>query len=83
MHDVQTRMRLELLPSRTRTFWMLGSHRRLERLWEKLTCFPNHGSLSQISHRYDMFGRPPEETWEASSLSDTTILDLGPAIMVP
>jgi hypothetical protein len=31
-HDVQTRTRLELLPCLTRTRWMLGSQRRLDRL---------------------------------------------------
>jgi hypothetical protein len=51
MQDVQTRIRFELLPWRTRTRWMFGSQRRLERLWEKLTCFPTHGSLPQISQR--------------------------------
>ena len=40
MHDVHTRIRRELLPCFTRTFWMFGSQRRLERLWEKLTLFP-------------------------------------------
>jgi hypothetical protein len=51
MQEVQTRIRFELLPWRTRTRWMLGSQRRLERLWEKLTCFPTQGSLPQISQR--------------------------------
>ena len=45
MHDVHTRIRLELLPCFTRTRWMFGSQRRLDRLCEKLTCFPTHGSL--------------------------------------
>lgn len=36
-----------------RTRWMLGSHRLLDRLWEKLTCFPTHGCLPQISQTYD------------------------------
>ena len=57
IHDVQTRIRLLLLPCRTRTRWMFGNQRRLERLWEKLTCLPNHGSLPQTSHRYDMTGK--------------------------
>jgi hypothetical protein len=52
MHDVQTRARRELLPCFTRIFWMFGRHVFEERLWEKLTCFPVHGSLPQISHRY-------------------------------
>jgi hypothetical protein len=54
MHDVHTRIRRELLPCFTLTFWMLGSQRRLERLWEKLTCFPTHGSLPHTSQRYDI-----------------------------
>ncbi len=33
---------------------MLGNQRRLDRLWEKLTCLPTHGSLPQISHLYAM-----------------------------
>jgi hypothetical protein len=31
-----------------------------ERLCEKLTCLPVHGSLPQTSHLYAMFGNPPE-----------------------
>jgi hypothetical protein len=40
MQEVQTRARRVFEPWRTRTFWMLGSQRRLFRLWEKLTVFP-------------------------------------------
>jgi hypothetical protein len=52
--DVHTRARRVLVPCLTRTRWIFGSQRRLERLWEKLTCFPYHGSFPQISQRYDM-----------------------------
>jgi hypothetical protein len=64
MHDVHTRIRLELLPCRTRTRWMLGTQRRLDRLWEKLTCLPTHGSLPQTSQRYGMRG---VTSWEGAS----------------
>ena len=53
---MHTRMRRELLPSLTRMRWMLGSQRRLVRLWEWLTCFPTHGRLPQISHTNDTGG---------------------------
>ena len=33
-----------------RTRWMLGSHRRLIRLCEKVTDLPNHGFFPQMSH---------------------------------
>lgn len=49
--DVQTRARRVLPPCLTRTRWMFGTQRRLDRLCEKLTCFPYHGALPQISHR--------------------------------
>ena len=61
MHEVQTRIRFELLPCFTRTRWTFGNQRRLERLCEKLTCLPTHGSLPQTSHRYakeDLLRRP-------------------------
>lgn len=50
---MQTLTRRELLPNRTRTLWMFGSHRRLERRWEWLTCLPTHGRFPQISQTYD------------------------------
>ncbi len=68
MHEVQTRIRLELLPCLTRTRWMFGNQRRLERLCEKLTCFPTHGSLPQTSHRYAMTGKPPGAAGECTSV---------------
>jgi len=40
MHDVQTRARRVFDPWRILTRWMLGSQRRLLRLWEKLTVLP-------------------------------------------
>jgi indolepyruvate ferredoxin oxidoreductase alpha subunit len=40
MHEVQTRARRVLEPCLTLIFWMLGSQRRLFRLWEKLTVLP-------------------------------------------
>jgi hypothetical protein len=40
MQEVHTRARRVLDPWRTLTRWMLGSHRRLLRLWEKLTLLP-------------------------------------------
>lgn len=54
MQEVHTRARRLLVPCFTRTRWMLGFQRRLERLCEKLTCFPNQGSLPQISHLADI-----------------------------
>jgi DAK2 domain fusion protein YloV len=55
-HEVQTRRRRELLPCTTRTRWMLGSQRRLERRWEWLTCLPTQGALPQMSHTNDTGG---------------------------
>lgn len=54
MHDVHTRAWRVLVPCLTRTFWMFGTQRRLDRLWEKVTFFPKLGSLLQTSQRYDM-----------------------------
>ncbi len=56
MHAVQARMRREFDPCFTRTRWMLGSQRLLDRLCEKLTCFPTHGPLPQMSQRFDTGG---------------------------
>ncbi len=49
--EVHTLMRRELAPWRTRTRWMLGSQRRLDRRWEWLTCRPTQGLLPQTSQR--------------------------------
>jgi hypothetical protein len=46
-----------LLPCLTRIRWMLGVHRRLDRLCEKVTCFPNHGFFPQTSQMLDMVQR--------------------------
>jgi hypothetical protein len=54
MHDVQTRALREFVPYLTRIFWILGRQVFDDRLWEKETCFPVHGSLPQISHLYAM-----------------------------
>ncbi len=67
MHDVHTLARREFVPCLTRIFWMFGRHVFDDRLCEKLTCLPVHGSLPQISHLYAMFGRPPEAIREVSS----------------
>ena len=40
MHEVQTRARRVFEPCLTLILWMLGSQRRLFRLWEKLTDLP-------------------------------------------
>jgi hypothetical protein len=50
MQEVHTRALRVLDPCWTLIFWMLGSHRRLARLWEKLTLFPYWGSLPHTSH---------------------------------
>jgi len=39
---------------------MFGRQVLDDRLCEKLTCLPVHGSLPQTSHRYAMWGNPPE-----------------------
>jgi hypothetical protein len=50
MHDVQTEMRRGEPFTSARTFWMLGSQRRLVRRWECDTFIPKPGRLLQISH---------------------------------
>jgi hypothetical protein len=40
MQEAQTRARRVFEPSGTLTTWMLGSQRRLFRLWEKETVLP-------------------------------------------
>ena len=50
MQEVQTRRRLGAPPTRARTRWILGFHRRLVTLLEWETLFPNWGFLPQISH---------------------------------
>lgn len=60
MQEVHTRARRELDPNLTRIFWMLGRQVFEERLCEKLTCLPVHGSLPQISHLYAIVNSPPE-----------------------
>ncbi len=62
---MHTRIRFVLVPCLTRTRWILGTQRLLERLWEKLTCFPNHGAFPQISQIADMgtSERRKRSTW--------------------
>jgi len=67
MQEVHTRALREFEPCFTRIFWMLGRQVFEERLCEKLTCLPVHGSLPQISHLYAMMGNPPEATPNDSS----------------
>lgn len=54
MQEVHTRARRVLVPCFTRTRWIFGFQRRLERLCENVTCFPKLGSFPQTSQRYDM-----------------------------
>ena len=48
--DVHTLRRLGAPPTRARTRWMLGFHRRLVRTWECETLLPKMGPLPQTSH---------------------------------
>ena len=50
MQLVQAWIRRGVPFTSARTRWMLGSHRRLIRLCENVTDFPNHGFFPQISH---------------------------------
>ena len=49
MHRVQTAIRLTPLPTIARTFFRLGSHRRLVLLLAWLTLLPTEGRLPQIA----------------------------------
>jgi hypothetical protein len=50
MQLVQAWIRRGVPSTSARTRWTLGSHRRLFRLCENVTDFPNHGFLPQMSH---------------------------------
>ena len=50
MQLVQAWIRRGVPFTNARTRWMLGSHRRLIRLCEKVTDLPNHGFFPQMSH---------------------------------
>jgi len=61
MHDVQAWMCVEDPPTKARTRWMFGSHRRFVRRWEWLTLIPNEGFLPQTSQTAAMMCRLPLE----------------------
>jgi hypothetical protein len=50
MHEVQAFTRVGEPSTSARTRWTFGFHRRLFRLCENVTDFPNHGFLPQMSH---------------------------------
>ncbi len=49
MQLVHAWIRLGVPSTSARTRWTFGSHRRLIRLWENVTDFPNHGFLPHTS----------------------------------